>query len=151
MWGLLRLASSSSLLDLREALSVCSERGFLQAKIGPVDRESLSGLTGRIQTEPGGGPNKHFLIIGHTDAIPPVFPEFFWGSYKCKSLFLYYWNTHLLKYSTSLSVSSMSVLSRSMSLGRNTSSERMPKNKTSKGQIQNNIQLIFLQTRIWIG
>lgn len=39
-------------------------------------------------------------------------------------------HTYLLKYSTSRSVSSISVLSRSMSLGRNTSSKKNQPNKT---------------------
>lgn len=32
--------------------SVCSKRGLLQAKVGPVDWQPLTGLSGRIQTKP---------------------------------------------------------------------------------------------------
>lgn len=38
---------------LQHPRSVGSKGGFFQAEIGPVDGQSLSGLPGRIQTEPG--------------------------------------------------------------------------------------------------
>lgn len=38
--------------SLSPAPSVCSKRGLLQAKVGPVDWQPLTGLSGRIQTKP---------------------------------------------------------------------------------------------------
>lgn len=53
--GVIASCHSLFFFVLREVPSVGGERCFLQAKVGPVDGQPLSGLPGGIQAEPGEG------------------------------------------------------------------------------------------------
>lgn len=85
----------------------CTGSGFLQGEVGPVHRHLLPRLLGRVQAEPVRERGQPPL------ASSPSAPQ----QQGSAPLGL---PPHLLKYSTSLSVSSISAPSRS--LGRNTSS-----------------------------
>lgn len=133
--------------SLTSTPSVCSKCGLLQTKVWPVDREALASLSSRVQAKPAEGNKMHSLKRLHVHKLLrlclstnmtslkwKVLITLRYGDFEmcqccCRSDVQHSWKlmgfskwTHLLKYSTSLSVSSISVLSRSMSLGRKTSS-----------------------------